>query len=214
MRMMKRGSVAALVAVVLVGAPSEAAHHEGGAEAAMDGFTADLIGNIQSTEKKLVALAEAMPADMFGWAPAVGVRTFSQTLIHVAGTNFFLPSALGAAPVEGMDMSQGPFAAMKKMEAEITAKDDVIAKLEKSFAYVYEALPTIEALDEKIELFGPPASRRSYLLILQGHAHEHLGQSIAYARSVGVVPPWSQPLPDEAEAEAATGDEDQGDEGY
>jgi hypothetical protein len=24
------------------------------------------------------------------------------------------------------------------------------------------------------------------------HAHEHLGQSIAYARMNGVVPPWSQ----------------------
>jgi uncharacterized damage-inducible protein DinB len=24
------------------------------------------------------------------------------------------------------------------------------------------------------------------------HNHEHMGQSIAYARTIGVVPPWSQ----------------------
>ena len=29
------------------------------------------------------------------------------------------------------------------------------------------------------------------MMIIATHAHEHLGQSIAYARSNGVVPPWS-----------------------
>jgi hypothetical protein len=32
---------------------------------------------------------------------------------------------------------------------------------------------------------------RDYLLLIVGHAQEHLGQSIAYARSIGVTPPWS-----------------------
>ena len=47
--------------------------------------------------------------------------------------------------------------------------------------------------DTEVEAFGFPASKRAYLLILLSHAHEHLGQSIAYARSIGVVPPWSAP---------------------
>jgi uncharacterized damage-inducible protein DinB len=197
---------AVLVAVLFAGAPIGAAHHEAG-EATMDGFTADLIGNIKSTEKKLVALAEAMPADMYGWAPSVEVRTYSETLIHVAGANFFIPMALGAPPLEGMPADENPMAVMQKMEAEITAKDDVIAKMKKSFAYLYDAIPTITDLDEKVELFGPPSSKRSYLFILQGHAHEHLGQAIAYARSVGVVPPWSQPAPEDADANEEEGGE-------
>jgi hypothetical protein len=32
--------------------------------------------------------------------------------------------------------------------------------------------------------------RGTYLLLLS-HAHEHLGQSIAYARTNNVVPPWT-----------------------
>jgi hypothetical protein len=28
-------------------------------------------------------------------------------------------------------------------------------------------------------------------MLLLSHAHEHLGQSIAYARSNGVAPPWT-----------------------
>jgi len=210
MRMKKAVTLIALVVVALATVPAGADHHEGGEETAMDGYTADLIANIKSTEEKLVALAEAMPADMYGWAPSVEVRTYSETLIHVAGANFFILPMLGAAPLEGMDSGENPMAAMQKMEAEITTKDDVIAKMKKSFAYVYEALPTITDLEEKVALFGPPASKRSYLLILQGHAHEHLGQSIAYARSVGVTPPWSQPPADDSEA--AEGGEDQGDE--
>jgi uncharacterized damage-inducible protein DinB len=32
---------------------------------------------------------------------------------------------------------------------------------------------------------------RGALLLATTHMHEHLGQSIAYARTIGVVPPWS-----------------------
>ena len=65
-------------------------------------------------------------------------------------------------------------------------------KLKESFEYAAAAVPTITDLDTIVETFGFPGTKRAYLLILLTHAHEHLGQSIAYARSVGVVPPWSQ----------------------
>jgi hypothetical protein len=29
-------------------------------------------------------------------------------------------------------------------------------------------------------------------MVMGNHMHEHLGQSIAYARSNGVTPPWSE----------------------
>jgi len=203
--MRKKGLFEAVLVVVVLFAsmPIQAAHPESGENAPVDGFMGDLIGNVQDTEKKLVALAEAMPAEMYGWAPSVEVRTFSETLIHVAAANLFIPMALGAPPAEGLDTSASPMVVMQKMEAEITAKDEVIAKLSESFAYVYRALPAIENIDEKVELFGPPASKRSYFFILQGHAHEHLGQAIAYARSVGVTPPWSRPAPADEDEDAA-----------
>ena len=81
---------------------------------------------------------------------------------------------------------------MKKWEDEITSKDDVIGKLKSSFEYAAKAVPTITDLETQVETFGFPGTKRAYLLILLTHAHEHLGQSIAYARSVGVTPPWSQ----------------------
>ena len=54
------------------------------------------------------------------------------------------------------------------------------------------AVQTITDLETTVETFGFPGTKRDYLLILLTHAHEHLGQSIAYARMNGVVPPWSR----------------------
>jgi uncharacterized damage-inducible protein DinB len=39
--------------------------------------------------------------------------------------------------------------------------------------------------------FGPDANKGDIIYLLAGHAHEHLGQSIAYARVNGIVPPWT-----------------------
>ena len=49
----------------------------------------------------------------------------------------------------------------------------------------------VVALEAEVEVFGRPTTVRGFLMIMQTHLHEHLGQSIAYARTNGVVPPWS-----------------------
>jgi hypothetical protein len=46
-------------------------------------------------------------------------------------------------------------------------------------------------LDKPAEFFGMKTTKRGAFLLLLSHAHEHLGQSIAYARSNKVTPPWS-----------------------
>jgi uncharacterized damage-inducible protein DinB len=40
-------------------------------------------------------------------------------------------------------------------------------------------------------MFGQQVTKRTALLLMANHVHDHLGQSIAYARSNGVRPPWS-----------------------
>lgn len=170
-----------------------------------DGTTAfhkDLIANLEYTGNHLVELAEATPETMFSWRPNMDVRTVSEVYMHVVGTNMLLPPALGAAPPEGVEIPENAFALMKEWEATVTAKADVIAKLKESFAYAKSALMSIQDLDGQVSLFGPPQSKRAYFLIIQGHAHEHLGQSIAYARSFGIAPPWSRPLPTGDEAQS------------
>jgi len=181
-------TLAIMIVLVAVVTPANA-------QDAAAGFTADFIADFERAGDHLAELAEAVPADKFSWAPSDEVRTVSEVYVHVVFTNTFIPMALGAAPPEGFEMAEGtnPVDLMKEWEAKVTDKDEVIAKLKESFEYAAQAVPTITDLETTVETFGFPGTKRAYLLILLTHAHEHLGQSIAYARSIGVVPPWSQP---------------------
>jgi len=194
----------AFVAVLLLAIAVPAAAHgpEGhGSDAAAapatgGGFQTDAAADLERAGKKLVSLAEAIPADQYGWRPAEGVRSVSEVFVHAANANTMLPPAMGVPPPAGLELPQGmeaAFAWMGERERSVTAKDDVVAALRSSIDYATAAVRGMEtqALDEEMDLFFP-ASRRAYVLILLTHNHEHLGQAIAYARSLGVTPPWSE----------------------
>ncbi len=188
----RRPLIALLVAVVMLGWGVSLSAQESAAAPASD-FTSDYIRDFERVGGRLVALAEAVPAEKYAWRPSEDVRTVSEVYMHVYGTNMLLPPALGAAPPEGVTIPESPFELLAQWEATVTRKEDVVARLKESIAYAAQAVRFITDHDTQVNVFGFPASKRAYLLILLTHAHEHLGQSIAYARSIGVVPPWSQP---------------------
>ena len=151
---------------------------------AVSGLRADVLWQLTDLEKKLVALAEATPQEKYGWRPAPGVRSVSEVYIHVAGGNYFLPTFLGAKMPEGLS---------RDMEKTVTEKPKVVEALKKSFDHArkaVEATPDSD-LDKKVKFFGQEPSERMMLIVLVSHGHEHLGQSIAYARMNGITPPWS-----------------------
>ncbi len=51
---------------------------------------------------------------------------------------------------------------------------------------------TAEDLAEGTQLYGRDVAKWAVLVQLLAHMNEHVGQSIAYARMNGVVPPWSR----------------------
>jgi len=63
----------------------------------------------------------------------------------------------------------------------------------KSFDFVKNEIKNMPDanLENPVDFFGQKMNVRSILLVLLSHTHEHLGQSIAYARMVDVVPPWT-----------------------
>ena len=69
-----RKAPALLTALVAVALSAPAAAHDEAAPGEA-GLRADLIANLDDAEKKLVALAEAIPQDKYGWRPSEGVRT-------------------------------------------------------------------------------------------------------------------------------------------
>ena len=164
------------------------------APAAAPSFQSDWVSDVEFSGKRLVDLANAVPAEKFGWRPAPGVRSVSEVFMHAASANYFLPSLVGGKLPEGFDQS---------LEKTVTDKAKVIDWLKKSVENakaVGGGLSNAD-LDKKVAvpfLGGRELTKRRILMIVQTHNHEHLGQSIAYARSNGVTPPWSeaeQPAP-------------------
>ncbi len=169
--------------LVLPASAQDHDHDEGQAHdntAFIENYTSDF----NEASKKLTDLAGAMPADMYGWRPAEGIRSVSQVYMHVAGANFGLASALGVAM---------PTDVPENLEQDVTDKEQVLEILKKSQEHVHEALEMVmnEDLGGEVSAFGRSFTRYQVLMIISGHCHEHLGQSIAYGRSNNVTPPWS-----------------------
>jgi hypothetical protein len=146
-------------------------------------------GALTVLHAKVVALAQAIPAEKYAWRPAPEVRTVSQVLMHVAGEWFFLcPRSIGAQPPADFG---APGEKMRALEL-VVEKTEVLAQLEKSWKHCRSALDQIDP--KKLVPDSLPAKMgfpRTVLLV-SGDQHEHLGQLITYARSLGIVPPWSK----------------------
>jgi uncharacterized damage-inducible protein DinB len=184
-----------LCLLLVISSPLVAEHHEKEAASVYGGT---LAMNFEYVSGQLMQLAEALPEATYGWRPNEEVRTTSEVVMHVVGTNMLMPVMAGVAPAEGFVMPENPFALARDLEANVTAKADVMAQLQESINYAKGALASFPeaALDEKVDMFGMEMRKRDVLLIMLSHSHEHLGQLIAYARSNGVKPPWSQPMPE------------------
>jgi uncharacterized damage-inducible protein DinB len=156
------------------------------AVSASAGFLADAEGNLTFAEGELVQLAEAVPAEKWAWRPAEGVRSYVEVTLHVAGGNYFLATFLGSPIPEGVDA--------RGLEKSTTDKAKAIETMKTSYVHVKKVIAALSAadLDAQVDFFGKKMTKRGIVLAVIGHSHEHLGQSIAYARSNGVVPPWSK----------------------
>ncbi|HEV8384477.1 MAG TPA: DinB family protein [Candidatus Acidoferrales bacterium] len=149
------------------------------------GLRAEFLFNMSGVERELVSLAEKMPAEKYSWRPGEGVRSVSEVYMHVAGGQFNYASVLGVPIPTGFDQN---------FEKVYTDKAKVVEWLKLSFANVKQAAMNLSDadLDQTVKLFGREGTKRSVLLRIISHGHEHLGQSIAYARMNGIVPPWTE----------------------
>lgn len=169
--------LAVLVMVPTVGAAQET-----------DGLRSALLKDLETLEQKYMGLAEAIPADHYDWRPAEGIRSVSEVFTHVVSGGYYFSGQFA----DGRPADVGIENAPGNLE-EVTEKARVVALLRNVFPHIREAFRSApaDALGDEVTLFGQTYTVRDVMLLMTTHMHEHLGQSIAYARSMGVVPPWS-----------------------
>ena len=161
------------------------------------GYRSEVLAEVMGQEDKFVRLANAIPAEKYTWRPAEGVRSIAEVFLHVATANYNLYKLVGTPPPAGFDV--------KTFEKSTTDKAKVISALKDSFEHGRKAITAMPDadLEKSLDWFGGKNTERGILLFIVRHAAEHLGQSIAYARMNGIVPPWTEDAQKEQKKEAA-----------
>ena len=108
--------------------------------------------------------------------------------MHVVAANFAIPLRVGA------ELPGGTNRAWLEDPDSFTEQAGVVDALRQSFSFAREVIG--DTPNERLWVQAPNADPGStvgaQLILLQFHAHEHLGQMIAYARVNRIVPPWSR----------------------
>jgi uncharacterized damage-inducible protein DinB len=160
------------------------------AQSAPPDFLREFEGQFGASARKLVALAEAMPASSYAWSPGEGVASAARVYLHIARYNYMYPHENMGRP---SPVSPEEYGGWEDASASMS-KEEVVRTLAESMEYVRGVADEMDpaALDRATTLYGREVGEWAVLLQLVTHMNEHLGQSIAYARMNGVVPPWSR----------------------
>ncbi len=133
----------------------------------------------------VTAAAEQMPDSSYAYHPVPSVRTFGQLIAHIAGSqHMFCAAALGDKTTAEDDI-----------EKTTTAKAALVTALKASTEYCQKAylMTDAEALKRETKLFGREQTAIWALLANTSHDDEHYGNIVTYMRTLGMVPPSSQP---------------------
>jgi uncharacterized damage-inducible protein DinB len=131
--------------------------------------------------EKLTGLARVM-AGKYDWKPGEGIRSVGDVFNLIVLENGLLAGALSGAP----NAAARP--------APITDPEKMQDALKASYVNLQKVMTGLSDNDLRttVKLFGRDWTKRDAVMHVLQDQHEHLGQSIAYARTNGVVPPWSK----------------------
>ena len=130
---------------------------------------------------KFAGLARVM-AGKYDWRPGAGVRSVGEVFNLIVFENGLLAGVLSSSPNAGAK------------PVPITDPEKLQEALNASYVNLQRAITGLsdDDLRTTVKLFGRDWTKRDAVMHVLQDQHEHLGQSIAYARTNGVVPPWSK----------------------
>ena len=140
--------------------------------------------------KNLIASAELMPPDKYGYQPTPAQMTFGALIAHVVQTNVAICSAFSAVdpplPPEALKQISGS-----------DSKTALVAAVKQSFDFCSASLAKLEdaGLREEALMFGRPTSlsRAEALITIAVDWADHYSTAASYLRLNGILPPSAPP---------------------
>ena len=138
----------------------------------------------KSRGKNLMAAAEVMPADKYGFKPTPAQMSFGDVVLHLAGGNDAFCGAIGGVK--------------PPTRTKLTAADGkaaLTARLKETFDFCNDALAKLDdsKLAEPMSMFGMSATRAGFMIIAADDWGDHYSQSAIYLRLNGLLPPTAKP---------------------
>ena len=151
------------------------------AQAQPAGMQAAFAKDAESLSDKFSGLARVM-SGKYDWKPGQGVRSVGDVFNLIVKENGLLAGVLTGTP--NTEAKPAPITDSEKMQEALKA----------SYLNLQKAITGLSNndLQSTVKLFGRDWTKEDAITHVLADQHEHLGQSIAYARSNGVVPPWSK----------------------
>ncbi|MGC2707030.1 MAG: DinB family protein [Candidatus Acidiferrales bacterium] len=144
--------------------------------------------NLERNSKNILAAVDEMPADKFGYRPTPEQITFGHLVMHMAGSNFRLCSA-----ISGMVMPK-----MGELK-ETDPKEKLAGALKSSFDFCTQALAKVDDsnLGEVVLTRGTfSLTRAGAMIALTNDFADHYSGAAMYLRLNGLLPPTAQPHKD------------------
>lgn len=134
--------------------------------------------------KNLIAAAEEMPDDRYGFKPTAAQMSFREIVNHLSWGNDLLCGKIG-----------GMAAPTRTKVADKAKKAELVGRLKETFAFCDQALASLDdsKLAEQMTLFGPTMyTRAATMVITTGDWADHYSQMAVYMRLNGKVPPTAK----------------------
>ncbi|MEO0525753.1 MAG: DinB family protein [Bacteroidota bacterium] len=130
-----------------------------------------------------LAVADAMPSELYRYKPTEVSKTFKEQMVHIAYTIELLTQRY----VQGMDVKPNP------PDASGLTKKEIVKMLQNAFEYTENIIRTIdqEQLDGTCVMYhsGNTVSRAFALFYVQDHMANHRAKANLYLRMNNIQPP-------------------------
>jgi len=137
----------------------------------------------QEAVQHCLAIAEAMPEELYRYKPTPVSKTFAEQMVHIAMANKLLTMRY----VQGMEVKPNT------PDAAQMTKTEILILMKCNFEYTTQVVLKIgqEQLNETCKMYhsGTVVSRAFALFYVQDHMVNHRSKSNLYLRMNGIEPP-------------------------
>lgn len=143
----------------------------------------ELQTRLTNAKRYTLTTADRMPEANYGYQPTPEEMTFRAQTVHIAQNLTWLTSSY-------LTQTPSPLSAVS-LKATNQTKADALQLVTQAYDYAIEAIRLFDPahLDDTVQFFAGPLTKRQIMLLIADHQTHHRAQLLVYLRLNGIKPP-------------------------